>query len=457
MMKTIDKKDLILKNPNLFKSIVILALPIFFSNLLKSIHSFVDMYFVSPIGDQAITAITITNPIISISYALGTGFMIAGVAIMSQALGAGNKEKANRTCGQLFLMSSIVAIIFNVLLFASTPLIVKAIGATGETYSLAVTYVRIRSFELLPIFTFFTFLASRQASGDTITPVIFDIIAIIGNVILTWLFVDVLDLGLRGAAIGTIIGNIMIMPAYLFMLFKDKKADISISIKDIKFNQREANQILRLGLPSAASQAFTSLGFLIVNALVLSYGEPTVAGFGVGNIINSFILMPAMGVGGSVTTFVGQNIGANNPKRAQASVRSALIITLIIMIVGASILLPLRKVLGNIFLDPGKESYDIAIEYMVFLFTSLPLMAIYQVFIGSYQGAGYTKYSLILATVRLWGLRIPLIYLFRDAFKLDSTSVMYAMVISNFGACLLGLLLYRLIRFDRKIDFQMED
>lgn len=86
--------------------------------------------------------------------------------------------------------------------------------------------------------------------------------------------------------------------------------------------------------PVSISQALTSLGFLLVNAFILSYGSDTVNAFSVGNRINSLILMPSMGIGGITATFVGQNIGANNEKRARASVKAALICATFISILG---------------------------------------------------------------------------------------------------------------------------
>jgi putative MATE family efflux protein len=457
MINLDSKKNLILKDPNLYKSIIILALPIFLSNLLKSVHSFVDMYFVSPLGDDSIAAIVVTSPILSISQALAMGFMIAGAAIMSQALGAKNITKARKTSGQLLSLCLMCGVFFNVVLYLITPWVVKAIGAEGETLRLAIDYVRIRSFEMIPLFAFFAFLASRQASGDNVTPVIFDIFSIILNIVLTWYFVDVLKQGIRGAAIGTVIGVFSVMPIYMFMMFKDKKAEVVIEPKDLRFKLSEAKKIITLGIPSALSQAFQSLGFLIINSMILSYGTATVSGFGVGNTINNFVLMPALGVGGSIATFVGQNIGAENPQRAKQSVKTAMILSTIMMFVGGLILLPLRNYVGQIFLEPGTESWNVANQYMFFLFTSLPLMGILQVFMGAYQGAGYTRFSLILSTIRLWGLRIPLILLFRDIIKLDSVGIMYAMVISNYGADILGLILYKLVRFDRRIVTKESD
>lgn len=457
MIDVRKKNDMILYDKNIYKSIIILALPIFLSNFLKSFHSFVDLFFVSPIGDSAIASITVTSPIMSIAYALGSGFMIAGIAIMSQSVGARNLNKARKTASQLLIVSLIAALVITVGLYFLTPTVVRMVGAEGDTYTYAVSYVQTRSFELVPVFLFYTFLATRQASGDTVTPVIFDITGIILNILLSWLFIDVYNMGVFGAALGTVIGNSLIVPVFLFLLFRKNDNEIKIDLKKLRFSSYEVKKIFRIGTPAAISQAFTSLGFLIINMYVLSYGDATISGFGIGNNINSFVLMPVMGISGSLTIFVGHNIGAGNEKRARDSVRCAMIIAQIIMIICACILLPLRSLLASIFLVKGSPSFNVATKYMIFLFAGLPLMGFFLMFMGAYQGAGYTKLSLILATLRLWGIRIPLILIFKNVLSVGSTSIMAAMVISNALAVVVGYFLYKRIHFDRIIDNEMEE
>ena len=446
-----NKRFLILENKNLMMSIIIISLPIFLSNILKSVHSFVDMYFVSPFGDSATAAISFTHPIIQISLSLAMGLMVAASAIIAQSLGAGDKLKAKKVAGQVFTLNLILGFLFNIILYILTPFIVKAIGSTGETATLAVTYVRIRSFEMIPLFLFSSFLASRQASGDTITPVIFEVVSIIVNIALTWYLASHLQMGLRGAAIATLISHVVIMPVFIILMFKDKKADVYLDFKDLKLDKEEIKHIIKLAVPSSVASTFTSLGFLFINALILSYGDPVMSGFGIGNTINSFVLLPALGVGGSIATFVGQNIGANNPTRAKATVKTGMILTVSIMVIGGFTMILFRDNLSSIFLTKGTISHDIASIYMFYLAFSLPLMAMFQVLLGSYQGAGYTNYVFLLSSFRLWGMRLPLAYLYRDVFHIDSTGVMVAMVLSNFASVFLGFILYNKIRFDRTI------
>lgn len=445
------KQKLILEHKNLYKGILILALPIFFSNLLRSLHDLVDMYFISPLGDNAITSISITMPIIMISQSLIIGFMIAGAAMISQYLGAKQKESAEKIASQLFLLCALGGVVFNVLLWVFTPQIMQWMGTSGETLDLSITYVRTRSFELVPMFTFFAFQASRQASGDTVTPVVFTIVSILLNILFTWFFIAVLELGVMGAALATVVGQVVIMPFFLYLLFYAKGDIVRVDPKKLMFERDTASSIMKLGWPSSVSQAFTALGFIVLNAFILSYGEATVSAFSVGNRINSLILMPAMGIGGVVATFVGQNIGANNPKRARESIRASMILTLIIMTLGAALLMPLRHIAADFFLKQGSESYHLSIEYMFFVFTTLPMMGIFQVFMGAYQGAGRTNFSLILAVTRLWMMRVPLVLLFKDVFGLPQSGIWYAMVLSNFGAGFVGMTLYYFVDFRPKI------
>lgn len=450
-MKDTNKSYLILEEKNLLKAIVILAIPMFLSNLLKSIHSFVDLYFVSPLGDSAIASIAVTNPIIQIALSLAGGFMVAGIAIMSQAIGAKKPEFARKIAGNVLILCIIAGVIFNVLIYFLTPwLVTDVLKASADTKDFAIQYVQVRSFELVPLFTFFAFLASRQSSGDTKTPFIFNIVSVGLNVVLTWYLVRVLDGGVRGAALATLIANAVIMPFYIIMMFKDKK-EVYITKEDIGLKSNLVWMIIKLGLPSALAQAFTSLGFLLINTWILSYGDATTAAFSTGNNINSIILFPAMGIGQVVATFVGQNIGAENSNRAKETIKVAMRFTIIFMAIGGLVLLPLSRPLGSIFLK-NPESLSLSVEYMFFLFTSLPLMAIFQVFMGAYQGAGHTMYSLILATLRLWAMRIPLVYLFTEVLHLDSSGLWYAMIISNVGATLVGIVLYTFCNFEKKIN-----
>lgn len=462
LLKQQKKQRLILENKNIASSILWLAIPIFLSNFMKSFNDLVDLYFVTNLTpkdyvEAATTALNLPNPVITIMYAIAGGFMTAGAAIIAQYLGAKQKENASKIGGQLLVLCIIAGVFMGGLLYVLTPYIMRWMGAEGLAYTYMVEYIQIRSLEMVPLFAFFAFQATRTASGDTFTPFILNIIMILTNIVLTYVFMKDYNMGIAGAAWGTVAGNAIIMPIFIVLMFKGSKRHVTITMKDLNIDMAEIKRIFNLSWPVSVSQALTSFGFIILNTMILSYGEPTVNAFGTGNRLNSMVLLPAMGIGSITATFVGQNIGANNVERAKESMRAAMKLAIGIAIIGAAIIMPLRKELVGLFLDDQPYAMKLSIEYMFFLLTGLPFMSIFQVYMGTYQGSGETKFSLILSLLRLWAFRIPLVLLFKNALNLPASSLWYAMTISNIASAYVGVILYTKCNFEPKIRMKRPD
>jgi putative MATE family efflux protein len=460
------KQGLILHNKNLYYSILILAMPIFLSNLMKAFNNLIDMYWVSNLVqggqariDSAISAVSIPGPIIDVTHAIAGGFMTAGAAIISQYLGAKQKENANKVAGQLLTLCIYSGLAMNILLYFTAPWLMKMMGAEGVTWEFMVQYVRIRSFEMIPLFTFFAFQASRNASGDTFSPFILNIVMIAVNVVASWYFMKykIFATEVMGAAWGTVLGNAIIMPIYIYMMFKGGKKFVSINMIDVKPDRAEIIRIFRLSWPISVAQGLTSLGFTIINWIIYSYGESTVNAFSLGNRINSLILMPAMGIGSITATFVGQNIGARNIIRAKQSIKTAFILSVLAAIIGSLIVWPLRHQIIGLFLKEEGDTLYMTLDYLFFLLAGLPLMSVIQVFMGAFQGSGETKYSLIMSMLRLWAMRIPMLLVFIKVMHLDEPCLWYAMVISNFGAVYVATMLYTRCKFTPRVKIDQEE
>ena len=183
------------------------------NNILKSFHDMVDIILVGNMNREVAIrtaqkgAIGFVGPVLSICMSLAAGLMIAGVAIISQYIGAKREDKAKKVSGQLLLLCIIVGVVFNVILYFSTPAILDMMKVLPDVREPAIKYLQIRSFELVGLFIFYAYQASCQASGDTINPVIWNVTSIVINMVLTALFVLGFDMDLTGAAIATVIAN----------------------------------------------------------------------------------------------------------------------------------------------------------------------------------------------------------------------------------------------------------
>lgn len=460
-----NKTEVMLYGKNIMLNIFLLALPIMFSNLLKSIHDVVDLYYVGEVVlpgvpkevaekslEAMFSAINVTTPIINVCQALAMGFMVAGLSLMSQYLGAKKEDKARAVSAHLLMFCFFVGVITNILLFIFAPNILNLMGAKDEIYTYSVIYVRYRAFELIGLFVFYAFQATRQSAGDTLTPVILNVFSVILNIVFSGIFILGFKMDIRGAAIGTVIANMIIIIPCLLMMFFDKKSKLRLRLSDFKFDFHYMKKLTRLGIPAALSQAFTSLAFLLINSLILSFDSNVIAGISGGNKINSLLLFPAMAIGTVLSTFIGQNVGAGNPKRAKQCVVNATILSLIITIIGSFLLSLLSRPLVVFILRNTPNAVAPCMRYMYFLIVGLPLMGLFQVLIGTFQGAGKTSLGLILSSVRLWVLRIPVIWFMINVLNRGESSVWYAMIISNFGAIILGLILYLFIDFKPTIN-----
>jgi len=161
-------------------------------------------------------------------------------------------------------------------------------------------------------------------------------------------------------------------------------------------------------------------------------------------------MMPAMGIGSALTSIVGQNLGADNIKRAKEAFKTSIVLSIGIMLLGGIILINIAEGTIRIFTDVS-EVVSQSTYYLKLLAAALPLMGIFQVLIGLFQGSGHTVYSMIISMGRLWAIRIPMILIFKNFTDWGSQGVWYAMVSSNFIICCIGFGFYLMGNWQEKV------
>ncbi|PKK87093.1 MAG: MATE family efflux transporter, partial [Tenericutes bacterium HGW-Tenericutes-8] len=413
MSKDEKKRNLILHDKNIYKGLLILAIPLMLNNFIKTIHDVIDMYFVSNIpgfSADAISSISLTFPVVFTFISLGIGLSAAGTALISQQMGSGQFDQARKYASNLVVISLGIGIVLMFISFFGAPIIMNFMISDSEIYIYenSVKYLQIRAFELPIVFLFFAFTAIRQSSGDTLTPVFYGVATVIVNIVLTPLLVSYYNLGVPGAAYATLIANVIIMPVGLMQLFKAKHG-ITIDVKYLKLDSLISSKLIKTAIPASMGQAFTAIGFGIMNGILFTYGKETVAAFSVGNRLSSIILHPVMAIGGVLAAYIGQNIGNQNIPRAKETFRKAMILSVSIMFVGSAAVMGFREFFAGFFIKDDPVTLQLTVEYMFYLLIGLPLMAIFQTFIGTFNGTGNTKYTFIITTTRLWVLRIPIV------------------------------------------------
>lgn len=442
-----DRTQLLLHEPNLYKAFIILALPIFGANFMRAFNDLVDTYFIGQIENSVAAQAGISSawPPLNILLSFQAGFAVAGVAVISQLLGARKEEKARNNAGLLLLIAVVMGLAVNVLLWVIAPWAMSAMGAEGAVLGCAVDYLRVRSFEMVALFIFGAFQAIRQAQGDTTTPVYLSVASVLINIVLTAVFVRGMGLGAFGAGLATMIGQTAVAPVCLYLLFSKKQA-LHLTRESLRFRREEVARLVSIAMPAAGSQALSSLGFLVLQMVVLSYGDEVTAAFSIGNKISNMLLMPIFALGSVLAAYVGQNIGAGNGDRARKACKVSRNIGLAVSIAGCVALMPVRGFFVALLTNDAMTQI-LGNEYVFWTLLTQPLMALFQNYIGIFNGSGNTRFAMAMSTARLWVIRLPLILAFKMFTDIGAAGIWYAMVISNFLILLFGAWMYRKVNF----------
>ncbi len=442
-MNMMERKDLVLQG-SMYKVIITLAAPIMLSNLMQTLYSLIDGIWVSKLGSIQFAAISFVWPIMFLFISVGIGLFIAGTSILSQFIGASQYAKASQYASQLIAFAFVCALSFSLIGYLISPFIINIMGARGELAHYSETFLKITFLDMPFTFLFFCFNAIMSSQGNTLTPTILSSISVIINSILDPILIFTFNMGISGAPVATLLSKILLASAGLYILHKST-SQIKPSFKNFRFDKKILSRIFKVALPSTIGQTGASLGFIILNGFIVSYGTATLAAFGMVNRITSLIMQPAMGIGASLTAIVGQNIGAFNLPRVREAFIKALKLTISISIIGCIVLIWKDKEIVNFFLRSKDDNQVIplAITYLTYISISMPLMGILSVFQGVFQGSGHTKYSMSMDIGRLWFVRLPMILLFKHFTTIGSTGIWISMSSSNLIICLYGYYLYR--------------
>lgn len=459
MARSVDKRKLILEGP-MNRAIFSLSLPLMLNNLIMTLYHMADSIFVGQLGTTEFAAVSFIGPVMFLFIALGFGIQIAGTSILSQFIGKGEKASADAYAKHILATALFLGLILAGLGILGTPLLVGFMGGTGQLGRLSQDYLRI-VFLGTPFQIFFMACqAIMNAQGNTKATTIVNGLSSLVNVILDPFFIFTslpflnlpgLGLGVSGAALATVISQMVLAVfGYYFMLRTSHQ--INPRRPQAKWDINKFKKIFGVAIPSAAGQSGAAFGFVILNSFIAAYGTDTVAAFSLINRITDMVMMPAMGIGAGLTAIVGQNMGAQNIQRVRLAFKRAALFAAGIAGLGILAILAVRLQLIYLFTPKASDSVVAqSLDYLYFVALTIPLMGLFSVFQGLFQGSGHTRYSMYMAIGRLWLIRIPMILLLNRFADLGPRAIWLSMTASNIIISLYGWAIYRSGRWKREI------
>ena len=308
-----------------FGALIKFALPVLGALILQAAYGAVDLMVVGQFGDaSSISAVGTGSTFMQMVTFVITSLAMGSTVIIGQHIGEDKPKKAGDAVGTTIVLFAIVGIILTILLELGAGGLMTLLQVPEASYDKAVTYVRICSGGILIIIAYNVISGILRGFGNANLPFIFVGIACVVNIIVDLLFVAVLHMDAAGAALATVLAQLVSVIASLFVLQK-QSLPVSFSRQQCRIYGNELKKILNIGVPIALQEAMVQVSFLVINTIVNNMGLMPSAGYGVAQKIVSFIMLVPSSVMQTVSAFVAQNIGAGKPDRAKRGYFTAMI------------------------------------------------------------------------------------------------------------------------------------
>lgn len=425
------------------KAVAKMAVPSVISSLVTVVYNMADTFFVGQTGDPLqVAAVSLTNPIFILMMAFANMFGMGGSAVLSMALGAKDERRAKNASSFVTYASLIVGVVFALILIVFMDPILALFGANAETYEFARGY----TFHIAYGAPFIIWSAAAsfivRAEGASREAMIGSMIGTIANIVLDPIFISVLGQGTAGAAIATTIGNVLASGYYLWYFLR-KSRMLSISWRYFTVRGGILTKICSSGLPTAIFSALMSVSTIVLNQLLVVYGNDPVAAIGIVFKANMFITFLQMGLANGVQPLLGYNYGAGNMERFREVESYTKKCCLAAGVIATVLYFVFREEIISLFISDS-DVIAYGVQMLIAYMLSGPVIGILFVNMNCMQSVGHAFPATVLSVLRQGILLIPLLYLLRALFGLNG--VILGQSVTDYIAVILSVFLWRKIR-----------
>jgi putative MATE family efflux protein len=430
---------------NLNRAVLLLAVPMVLEMIMESLFAVVDVYWVSRLGKEAVAVVGLTESLMSLVYAVAIGISFSATAIVARRIGEKDPERAAHAAGQIVLLGITVAAGLGVLLGYFAPDILRLMGADAETAALGAGYARVMLGGNATVFLIFLTNAVFRGAGDAVLAMRTLWLANALNIALDPCFIfgwgPFPELGLTGAAVATNIGR-GIGVGYQLWHLTGHDSRVRVRLRHFRPERRSLSTIVITARNGIAQLLISTTSWVGLYKILALFGSSALAGYTIAIRIVIFALMPAWGLANAAATLVGQNLGAEKPDRAEASVRIATRLNVIFLgAIGAVFVGFARPLIGLFTTEPDVLHEGTRALWIVSV--AFPLYAAGMCFEAAFNGSGDTWTPTRLNFFCFWLGQVPLAWLLAQPFGLGALGVYIAVPISFSALALWGGLLFK--------------
>lgn len=411
--------------------ILSMSLPPLISMFMQYTYNFVDCIFVSWISEEALTAASLSFPLTTLMLSISIGIGVGINVLVSRNLGGKNQDEANNVVSHGLILSSVLGTVLILIFYLMVKPYFSSFTTNKNIYNLGLEYMYICVFLQLPNMVHIAIQKIIQATGNMVVPMLFQIAGVLLNFILDPILIfgwgPFPEMGIKGAAISTVLGyTLSMILAFYVLIFRKQK--VQIKIKDFRLNPEIFKQIFILGLPSFIMNALGAFMVTLVNKFLITYSNTAVAFFGAYFKAQQMVVMTVNGLIQGCIPIMSYNFGSKNFSRLNKTLKLGTLIAIVLMALGGGILSIFPSQILKIFMASN--------EMLSFGVFALRIMTISYIFngistmIASYmQSIGKVKISVFINLCRQLLILASVMWIFNNIFGMNG--VWYSFIVAE--------------------------
>ncbi len=434
------------------RAVAAMALPSMMGMLINIIYNLADTFFVGQTGDSnQVAAVSVSMPLFFFFLAIGNLFGIGGCAFISRSLGEGKKDKVKTISSFCIYGALVLGIFIGILFFFFREPLLYLVGASDNTIGFAQDYLKWVAvgapFSVLSI----TVCNLVRGEGAAKISMVGSVLGQVVNVILDPIFIlgsgdklfgitlpFGLDMGVAGAAIATVLGNVFSVVFFLVYFLRGKSI-LSITPKRFSMKNGIAKGVINVGLPASLNNLLMSISNIIVNIVLVSYGDNAVAAMGVAMKANMLVIMLQIGLAQGVQPLIGYCYGAKNYTRMKKCMGFSIVCNIVIGTVMMLFYLVFRENVISMFIDDA-EVVSLGVKMLTAIMSPGPVIGIMFVLNFAFQGMGKGIQSFILSVGRQGLVYIPLLFILNKLVGLDG--IIWAQAAADFVCVIMSIIMF---------------
>ncbi len=430
----------VFQNMSVPRAVLKNIIPSIISMIMVLVYNLADTFFIGQTKNAyMVAAVSIATPVFLIFMAIGMLFGIGGTSLISRMLGEGKNKFAKHTSSFCFWTGFIVGIIAMIMLMLLNEPICRVVGASDDTIEYAKQYLGIVSIGIPFLIVSNSFSNIIRADGNAGKAMLGVVLGNIANIILDPIMILGFGWDVVGAAVATVIGNIVSTLVYLSHLVSDKTM-LSIKPSDYKASRRIVVGVLAIGVPASLNSILMSSSNIVINNMMSRFNDMAVAGLGVAMKVNMIVVMLLIGLGTGIQPLLGFCFGAGKKKRFMSILKFSLVLAFALSAVMTVICYSFADVLVRAFLE-DKDAFEYGFSFSRIYIYSGPILGILFVLINAIQSTGAALPSLILSISRQGLVFLPLLFVFNIIFDTPRMLVL-AQPVTDYIAVAIAIVLF---------------